>query len=74
MLRNRVDLRDALKAMLPTSGADKDKAAKLERFKELRNWARPELKFLQVEQKAPAEAAQALAASVEKKSEVKTDG
>jgi predicted component of type VI protein secretion system len=74
MLRNRVDLRDALKAMLPTSAADKEKDAKLKRFKELRNWACPALKFLQIEQKATADATRGASASVEKKPEVKTDG
>lgn len=68
MLRNRVDLRDALKAMLATSGADKNKDEKVQRFKELRSWAQPELKFLQVEQKTQTSAA------TEKKSEVKSDG
>lgn len=68
MLRNRVDLRDALKAMLPAGGADKDKDEKLRRFKDLRSWAQPELRFLQVEQKAEA------TLSAEKKPEVTTDG
>lgn len=75
MLRNRVDLRDALKTMLPASGADKNKDDKLKFFKELRSWAQPQLKFLQVEQKVQAAAAPAApAASAEKKPEVKTDG
>ncbi|HMA93605.1 MAG TPA: type VI secretion system contractile sheath small subunit [Polyangiaceae bacterium] len=83
MLRNRVDLRDALKSMLPTSGTDKEKEAKLSRFKALRDWAKPALKFLQIEQTASAAAtaasvapgaAEALAAPADTKPEVKTDG
>ncbi|HEY5960858.1 MAG TPA: type VI secretion system contractile sheath small subunit [Polyangiaceae bacterium] len=71
MLRNRVDLRDALKAMLPASATDKNKDEKLKHFKELRSWAQPQLRLLQVEQKAQAVAS---LASAEKKPEAKTDG
>jgi hypothetical protein len=51
MLRNRVDLREALKAMLPSSsdGSDK-KSEKLSRFKNLRSWAQSEMRLLQIEQ------------------------
>jgi hypothetical protein len=82
MLRNRVDLRDALKAMLPAGGSGEERDKSLNRFKALRSWSQPALKFLQVEQKASAAAAAtsvapgvtAAAAPAGSKSEVKSDG